>query len=481
MTVHPHQPPAVPAGWRLHLDRSARTAHGGSVVFGGSPLCVLRLTAAGAATVRRWSVGEPVGDALTERRLARRLLDAGLAHPDPPPADPAQLTVIIPVRDRQSELSRCLAAIDDRCPVIVVDDGSANGEAVATAARTAGANVVRLDRSRGAAAARNAGLCAVRTPFVAFVDSDCVVGDGFPARLLGHLRDPAVAVVAPRIVALQSGRGGMLGRYEEHHSALDMGEREGLVKPGSAIPYAPSAALVARVAVLNGGFCEQLGMGEDVDLLWRLNDAGWQVRYDPTVSVGHDHRVRWAPWLARRVAYNASNAPLLRRHPGRVPALSISRTGAAFWAAVGIGSPVAAAAVDVLSVVLLGRTLRAHLPAPYHVATRLVVRGELREGRHLARTLSGPWLPAVLAATALYPRLARRIWIGVLVSALWEWAEQPREATPLHYLLPKAAEDVARCIGVWRGCVRERRAGALLPRLRRHRASRVAHVPTVSS
>jgi mycofactocin system glycosyltransferase len=230
--------------------------------------------------------------------------------------------------------------MDPRCRVVVVDDGSRDADGIARVARDAGASVVRLDPGRGPSAARNAGLRAVTTPFVAFVDSDCVVPPGFPGRLLDHLRDPALAVAVPRIVGLADPCSGWLARYEADHSALDMGRREGLVRSGTAIPYAPSAALVARVAALGAGFAEDLHMGEDVDLLWRLNDAGWQVRYDPAVTVAHDHRVGWRPWFRRRIAYNESNAALLRRHPGKVPALSISRGGTrgAPWLARGSGS-----------------------------------------------------------------------------------------------------------------------------------------------
>ena len=99
-------------------------------MFGGSPLRVIRLSERGAALVRGWREGAAVGEALAEGRLARRLTDAGLAHPDPPPTgDPAELTVVVPVRDRAAELSRCLAALDRRCPAIVVDDGSSDAAA----------------------------------------------------------------------------------------------------------------------------------------------------------------------------------------------------------------------------------------------------------------------------------------------------------------------------------------------------------------
>ena len=44
--------------------------------------------------------------------LARRLTDAGLAHPVPPhPGRPADVTVVVPVRDRAAAVDSCLTAL----------------------------------------------------------------------------------------------------------------------------------------------------------------------------------------------------------------------------------------------------------------------------------------------------------------------------------------------------------------------------------
>src|SRR6185437_12806583 len=101
-------------------------------LVGGSPVRVLRLTPSGARAVAGWFSGVPVGDSAAARVLARRLLDAGIAHPDwgvPDRADGSlgadDVTVVIPVRDRYAELGRCLAGLRGLKHVIVVDDCSA--------------------------------------------------------------------------------------------------------------------------------------------------------------------------------------------------------------------------------------------------------------------------------------------------------------------------------------------------------------------
>jgi hypothetical protein len=159
----------APAGLCLRPDPGARLLAGGTVLVGGSPVRVLRLTPAGARHVSGWLAGTPVPDNPRARALARRLLDTGIAHPAPgraAPGTPAQdapapgtpapggeappggwdlgdVTVVIPVRDRQAELARCLAGLAGMPRVIVVDDCSADPAAIARIASGAGPRVLR--------------------------------------------------------------------------------------------------------------------------------------------------------------------------------------------------------------------------------------------------------------------------------------------------------------------------------------------------
>ena len=66
----------------MRADSGTRLVAGGTVLVGGSPVRVLRLTPAGARAVAGWFSGVPVADSAAARTLARRLLDAGIAHPD---------------------------------------------------------------------------------------------------------------------------------------------------------------------------------------------------------------------------------------------------------------------------------------------------------------------------------------------------------------------------------------------------------------
>ncbi len=71
----------APAGLCLRPDPGTRLLAGGTVLAGGSPVRVLRLTPAGTRHVTGWLSGTPVPDNARARALARRLLDTGIAHP----------------------------------------------------------------------------------------------------------------------------------------------------------------------------------------------------------------------------------------------------------------------------------------------------------------------------------------------------------------------------------------------------------------
>jgi mycofactocin system glycosyltransferase len=301
---------------------------------------VIRLTDAGAA-----ALDDP------PPALARRLIDAGLAHPLPDPVERPDVTVVVPVRDRPDQLDRCLEAAAG--PALVVDDGSDDAAAIAAVAARHRARLLRRDTSGGPARARNAALVECTTELVAFLDSDTVAPPRWIERLAGHFADPRVAAVAPRV----------------NDPALDMGARPANVKPGARVSYVPSAALLVRRGALGGGFDPDLRYGEDVDLVWRLHDRGWIVRYDPRVTVEHDA----TRLLARRFRYGMSAAPLARRHPRRLAPFLLAPVPTAILALLLARRPRLAALAFAAQSARLARRLRT-LRLPLRLAPLLTAR-----------------------------------------------------------------------------------------------------------
>ncbi|MCR6482871.1 mycofactocin biosynthesis glycosyltransferase MftF [Amycolatopsis sp. OK19-0408] len=451
----------LPAGFRIEVDPGTRRLSD-ELWFGGSPARVLRLTAAGRKAWQDLETG-PVSTAATGA-LARRLTDTGFAHPIPPePADEPDVTVVIPVHDRTELLERCLEALERRHPVLVVDDGSRNPAAVAALVAKHGAKLVRREENGGPAAARNSALDHVGTELVAFLDSDCVPTPGWVGRLATHFADPLLAAIAPRVRALAPDTAA--GRYTRVAGSLDLGDRPARVAPGTRTSYVPTAALVARAAAVRevGAFDPSLRVGEDVDLVWRLNAAGFRVRYAPGVAVDHHEPASWQGLLRRRARYGTSAAPLSKRHPGALAPLGLHPWPALTVCALLARRPLLAAAAFGGSVGSMVRLLRAH-----DVPTDGVVRA-------MADAVGQTWLGCgrygtQFAAPLLAALLARRGWRAAAASLLLgppltAWLKRRPDLDPVRYTAAAIADDLAYGAGVWAGCLTHRTFEPVRPAL----------------
>jgi mycofactocin system glycosyltransferase len=453
--------PPLPTGFRIAIDADTKQLDG-TTLFGGSPARVLRLSASGLAAWTELRHGPVTSTA--SGVLARRLTDAGLAHPRPPAAGAPDVTVIVPVRDRPTMLAGCLAATGRRHPVVVVDDGSTDPRSVAAVAAEHGATLVCRSDNGGPGAARNSGLDRVTSEFVAFLDSDCVAKPDWIDLLAGHFGDPLVAAVAPQVVALAAS--------DHAGSGLDLGARAGRVVPGTRIAYVPTAALIVRRAALCdvGVFDAALRYGEDVDLVWRLHAAGWRVRYDPAVQVRHHEPGTWSGLLARRFRYGTSAGPLARRHPTALAPLVLHPWPTLTVAGLLARRPLLAAASFAGSVLAMNRTLRrAGLPTTGVLPPMLtgVRQTWLGMGRY-ATQFAAP----VLAAALLNPGGATRVvrWGRRAAAAslllgppLTEWVARRPALDPVRFTLVRVADDIAYGAGVWAGCVRANTGRPLRP------------------
>lgn len=412
-------------------------------------------------------------------QLADRLLDLDLA--DPVLAGPEldgrglgsldDVTVVIPVHDNPRGVDRLLAACAGVVTCVVVDDASPHPDRLAQVVDRHGARLVRLDHNVGPAAARNVGLRLVRTEHVAFVDSDVHLTPEALRRLLAHLADPGLAAVAPRV--LSTGGRGWLGRYEQACGALDLGPVAASTRPWTRVSYVPSACLLVRVAALGGGFDPAMRSGEDVDLVWRLNEAGLRVRHAAEVQVGHDARTTLRAWLARKTFYGTSAAPLAERHGDRMapavmsPATAVAIAGMLLqrrwsWA---VGAVAAAATIR------QAWNASPNLP----IDGRRSVVGSTMAG--IAWQTSGlvlrHWSPATVLLCARSHRARRVATTLALVDGLLAHRAARPDLDVVRFTLARRAEHLAYGLGVWAGAARAGSAACLVPRWLPARARRV--------
>jgi glycosyltransferase involved in cell wall biosynthesis len=268
--------------------------------------------------------------------------------------DRLPITVVIPLYNRRETICETVDSVSGQqaasaAAIIVVDDASTDGSAGA-ASRCPDCEVVRLESNGGAAAARNAGLARVATPWVCFLDSDDLWLPSLLRSLWPHttgnvlVSGAAVLEVDERPVTLL---GAADGAGQELRSPVDV-----LV---NANPIVTSATLVRTEVVRGaGGFDAGLRYSEDLDLWLRVleHGRGWcdptpvlTYRRDATsksqeahggveqaraqIARRYERSDWWSPgacerylggmyWEGARSAIRAAHWPLAWRHLGHV-------------------------------------------------------------------------------------------------------------------------------------------------------------------
>ena len=454
---------------RLVPDRALWLSPAERVVAGGAPWRLSRLAPQAFAVLsraRERGVLELHGD--REQAIGRMLIERGWAHPVVASrSGPHPVTVVVPAFGRGDALRRCLQSLVG-LDVLVVDDGTPDPREVSSAAADWGAQLLRLSENSGPAAARNAGLRAATTELVAFVDSDCSPDPGWLDALVPHFDDSRVAMVAPRILP-RTDTSGLLPRFEQASSALDMGRYPALVRPGARLGFLPSAAiLVRRDALVDSGFDEELRLGEDVDLVWRTADRGYLVRFEPSVVVRHDPPAAWGSWARRRLEYGTSAVALEARHPGRLAPVRVSPWNLAVTAAWATRQPLLATGTLGVASGLLARRL-SMVDIHGTVAAQLVARGVAADFAAMGHALRREYWPLGFLAAVAAPRsrLARLATAAMAAPLLLEWARERPHIDPVRYVGLRFVADAAYGSGVLISAVRSRDGRALVPRLRR--------------
>ncbi len=232
------------------------------------------------------------------------------------------VSVVVPFYNRRNLVRPCIESIlnqRETCrfdfEVIAVDNGSTDGtreELSRWPVRIADA------KRRGPAAARNEGIRESQSPVIAFTDSDCIASKHWLRRLVQPLiGDHSLTAVGGRIRALRLDTG--ISWYQEAAGILNQRKffRGGPLFP----PFLATANCAWRRDRIVGvdGFDEDLQVGEDADLSWRILESGGVLAYAPNAVVRHDHRRSFAGLYRQAEAYGKSVPILLRKHRKRLP------------------------------------------------------------------------------------------------------------------------------------------------------------------
>jgi len=194
--------------------------------------------------------------------------------------------VILTMGNRPAELARAITSTTGLraagTQVIIVGNG------VDPPPVPADVTTLRLDRNVGVAAGRNAGVAAATGDVILFLDDDGWYPDPATpeADLAGHVAgrfaaDPALAVLAFRVTGPD---GAPAGRW--HVPRLRSGDP---LRSAPATTFSGGACAIRRTAYLEaGGFPgDFFYLHEEIDLAWRLLDAGYRIEYDAAAVMCH--------------------------------------------------------------------------------------------------------------------------------------------------------------------------------------------------
>jgi GT2 family glycosyltransferase len=207
---------------------------------------------------------------------------------------------------------RSLLALDyPDYEVIVVDDGSTDD----TRAILSRFPTVRAlhQANRGLSSARNVGLAAATGSLLAYTDADCFADPHWLTHLVYQFeRSDAAAVGGPNL----SPEDGRLAACV----AAAPGQPMHVLESDQVAEHIPGCNMAFRKAALesiNGFDAQYRKAGDDVDVCWRLQQAGCWVAFAPAAFVWHHRRQTPRAYLRQQAGYGEAEALLRFKHPDK--------------------------------------------------------------------------------------------------------------------------------------------------------------------
>jgi GT2 family glycosyltransferase len=269
----------------------------------------------GGHQIDDWAFG--VVDRAREQKPAFAAVRERYQGPLPPllPRFP-RVSVVVCAYNAERTMEACLASLEHLnypdYEVIVVNDGSKD-RTLEISERFPYCRIISQE-NKGLSVARNVGAEAATGEIVAYTDSDCVADPDWLAYLVAKMEasdlvacggpnfPPPEDALVPAAVAVSPGGPThvlLSDDTAEHIAGCNMAfRRDTLLALGGFDP-------VYRAA------------GDDVDICWRLQDAGYTIGFSPAAIVWHFRRNTVAAYIGQQRGYGKAEALVYSKHPFR--------------------------------------------------------------------------------------------------------------------------------------------------------------------
>jgi glycosyltransferase involved in cell wall biosynthesis len=278
----------------------------------------------GGHAIEDWAFGLVDGERRPKPALAAVSASYGGILP-PPLARYPRVSVVVCAYNAERTIDRCLASLAvlnyPDYEVIVVNDGSRD-RTLEIAERYPFCRILSQP-NRGLGVARNVGAEAATGEIVAYTDSDCVADPDWLNYLVAKMEASGLAVcggpnfpppevsLVPAAVAVAPGGPThvlLSDEVAEHIAGCNMAfRREALLRLGGFDP-------IFRAA------------GDDVDVCWRFQDAGFVIGFSPAAVVWHFRRNTVRAYCSQQRGYGKAEALVYSKHP-----LRFNQFGQAKW------------------------------------------------------------------------------------------------------------------------------------------------------
>lgn len=293
---------------RAQIETASRAGLAGTVVFSFTDDWHR-----GGHAITDWAFGLTTADRQPKESFAAVRECYAQAPCFPEPRQP-RVSVVVASFNGATTLRACLESLTalnyPDYEVILVDDGSTDSTA-ALAAEFPRVRYLPIPHA-GLSVARNAGIAAATGEIVAFTDADCRADEDWLRYLVGELlRSGFPAVGGPNYLPPEDSpvaAAVMVSPGGPAHVMLT--DREAEHVPGC------NMAFFKWVLEELGGFDPIFHRaGDDVDICWRLREAGHKIAFSPAGFVWHYRRSTVGAYLRQQAGYGEAEALLARKHP----------------------------------------------------------------------------------------------------------------------------------------------------------------------